>query len=1045
MKKKLMLVSACFALSAGIASAQSRVTGTVTDTDGNPVIGATVKVEGTKLVTVTDDDGKFSFQSVPASAKHLMVSYIGMDAKRVSVSGNVRVTMAYKDTELDEAMVVAYGTAKKSSFTGSVSEIKGDKIATMQLSNIGKGLEGALAGVQITQPTGQPGEDANIYVRGIGSILASKNPLIVLDGVPTSLSLNAINSKDIESINVLKDAAAAALYGSRGSNGVIIITTRKGKAGKTNINFEAKWGFNQRGVPAYRTVRNEGDYYELSWEALRNQYMGQGQSMLQAGITASKNLITELGGYNAYNVANDRLINPVTGLMDRSASLLYHDDWLDEPFHNGFRQEYNVGIDGGNDKTKYYMSFNYLDDGSYVKSSSFERMTGRVNLEHQATRWLQVGVNATFAHTDTNTPLQNTDPESAESQANGLFRFAQFIAPIYPIYQYDASGNRLYDDNGSALYDYGVSDGHSRPYAQSANPYGSLNNDINSYKTDNLAARAFAKFDLYDGLTFTANFSYEGRWDRSIEFQTPVVGDAANVNGRGFVRSSNYATVNANQLLNYDKTFGLHGVEALVGHESYSEGSADLYGYKEQFFLSDVPEFDNAAKMLSLGSNTAKYTLESYFGRVQYSYADKYYVSGSYRRDGSSRFHPDHRWGNFWSVGATWRMKEESWLKDVDWLHTLKLKASYGTQGNDALPYSTPYVDLYVVENVDDQPGLVRKFRGNPDITWEKSKNFNVGVEVGLWNRLDVSAEFFVKNTDDMLTKRLLAFTEGSPSFYYTNEMAMRNTGVEVEVGALLVKTRNFTWRANLNLTHYKNELTRLEQGKDPNGYAYNSYWRKKGGSIYDWYLQRYVGVDPENGDALYLKNVTDEEGNIIGTTTTNNSSMADRYEIGKSALPKLYGGLSTTLEGYGFDLTIQTAFSFGGWVDDSSYGSLMSASMGSNYSPDIYKRWTPNNRYTDVPRLEKDNTSLNGGNSDRFLTKASYFSIRNITLGYTLPKGWLKQYGIQAVRFFAVGDNLFLGSARKGFDPRQNIEGTVSQAVYSAVRTVSFGLNLQF
>ena len=619
MKKKLLLVSTCFALGAGVASAQSRVTGTVTDPDGRPVIGATVKVNGTQLVTVTDDNGKFVLSNVPASAEHLSISYIGMEPMRVSVAGNVKVTMSYSETELDEAVVVAYGTAKKSSFTGSVSSVKGEKLAAMQLSNISKGLEGQLAGVQVTQSSGQPGSDGTIYVRGIGSILASKNPLIVVDGVPTSISLNAINPKDIESVNVLKDAAAAALYGSRGANGVIIVTTKQGKAGKTNINFEAKWGFNQRGVPAYRTVKDEGDYYELTWEALRNQYVANGNSMMQAGIMASQNLVSALGNYNSFNVADNMLVDPVTGLMDRSAQLLYHDDWLSEPFTNGFRQEYNVGIDGGNDKTKYYLSFNYLDDGSYVHASNFKRMSGRVNLEHQATKWLNVGVNATFAHIDTN------EPSISSGKANNLFSFAQFVAPIYPIYEYDAAGNLITDAHGNPSFDFGITNGHNRQYSQGANPFGALYNDILSHKTDNLSARAFAKIDIYDGLTFTANFSYEGKWFRQVDFQTPVVGDAANVNGRGAIQSNNFSTVNANQLLNYDKTFGEHGVNVLLGHESYSDGGAYLYGMKEQFFLSDEPEFSNAVKMINLTSYTSKYTLESWFGQLQYSYADKYF------------------------------------------------------------------------------------------------------------------------------------------------------------------------------------------------------------------------------------------------------------------------------------------------------------------------------------------------------------------------------------------------------------------------------------
>ena len=393
MDKKLMLLLVGLLFGAVTLMAQKRVTGTVTDADGAPVIGATVKVAGTKVGAVTDTDGKFVLPNVPASAKALSVSYIGMKTQEVAVSNNVAVVLAYDDSMLDEAIVVAYGVAKKGSFTGSVSQMKAKDLQKMQVSNVSKGLEGQMAGVQITSSSGQPGSQASINIRGIGSINSSA-PLIILDGVPYDGSLNSINQADIETMSVQKDASSTSIYGARAANGIIMITTKKGREGKTQVNFDAKWGYSDRGVKPYQTVRSEADYYELFWEAMRNQYIKSGDSAFDAGIKASQGLVSELGGYNAFNVADADLINPLTGRINSNAKLLYHDDWDDEPYNTGQRQEYNASFSGGSEKTRYFVSLNYLDEKSYIKGSDFSRISGRVNLEHQVNNWLKVGVNA---------------------------------------------------------------------------------------------------------------------------------------------------------------------------------------------------------------------------------------------------------------------------------------------------------------------------------------------------------------------------------------------------------------------------------------------------------------------------------------------------------------------------------------------------------------------------------------------------------------------------------------------------------------------------
>lgn len=1061
MNKKLVLLSTCLLVGAGTAMAQTRVTGRVVDTDGQPVIGAHVKVSGTKLVTVTDDNGRFSFASVPASAKTLSASYIGMKPETVSVAGNVSIVLKEDENLLDEAMAIGYGTVKKGDFTGSVSAIKGKELEKMQVSNVSKALEGQLPGVQLVQSSGRPGSEASILVRGIGSLASTVTPLIVVDGTPYEGSLNSLNSQDIESINILKDASATSIYGARGSNGILLVTTKKGRSndGKTNVSFDAKWGWNSRGIPAYETVKNEGDYYEMIWEGLYRRQLGQGMSDMDSRIFASQNLVKELGGYNSYGVPDYAVVDYMTGLVSSStrSKLLYSDDWLDEPFNNGMRQEYNVNINGANEKTDYYISFNYLNDKSYIKNATFDRLTGRINLNHQAFKWLKVGINANYSRTESNT-------EVSGELANNMFNYSQYIAPIYPVYRRNSDGSYLLDEFGGRQLDYGTTEGHNRIYSQGTNPFSDLLYNIRENTTDVISIRGYADFKLYDGLTFYADINMDNFAQYALTFYTPIVGDAQAVGGRGTKTTLRTHIVNSTQRLNYQKEFGRHGISLMAAHETKSDNNNYLSAQRTNFYLSDNPEFGNAIGIGTYPSSyNDSYHLESYFGRVEYNYDHKYNLSGTYRRDGSSKFAPENRWGNFWSVGAAWHINKEAFFAPLERVvNNLKLKASYGTQGNDGIGGgSTPYLDQYQVMDNNGEISIVQTWRGNRDITWEKSKTFNVGLEAALWNnRLTAEVNFFIKNTDDMITEKNLPPSMGDPTVIYTNEMAMRNTGIEVTLGGVLYQSSRVRWSAQLNLTHYKNELTRLEEGRPAEGYARDSYWRKKGGSIYDWYMVKYAGVDPENGDALYYMDVEvpvldadgqpvyDKDNNPVTKTvveTTNDAALATQYQLGKSSLPKVFGGINTTFEGFGFDLSIATAFSLGGWAMDNGYASLMNLSLGSAISPDLFKRWQKPGDKTDVPRVEEGYRMTGDVTNDRFLTKANYFSIRNITLGYTLPQSLTRPLRVvQSVRVYAVGDNVWFASKRKGFDPRQSLGGDVSTN-FSAMRTISFGVNLNF
>ena len=1042
MEKRLTMFFAALFLMIGTALAQTKVNGTVISQDDNePVIGASVLVVGTQVGTVTDANGQFSL-TVPAGKSTLRITYVGMEPIEVSARPNMRILLTSDQKALDEVIVVAYGTQKKASFTGAASTIKSDKIEKLQVSNLSNAFEGQVAGVQSFSSSGTPGSGSTILIRGIGSISGTQTPLIVVDGVPYEGSLNSIPTQDIENITILKDAAANSMYGARGANGVIMVTTKGSKTGRAKVNFEARWGFNTRGVKNYDIISDAGEYYEMMYEAYRNSLIDE-MGWAEASNYAAENLIGKVLKYNKFKgIADNAIIDPATGRLNPLAKTYkWGDDWQKDPFENGFRHEYNANISGGSESTKAYLSLGYLGDDGYVVGSGFKRYNARLKVDHQINKNIRLGGNIFYSHTD-----QRTFGLTG-NYAQNIFLTAQTIAPIYSIYLYDQDGNPVLDDNGDRVYDYGDITG--RPTSVNSNSIAQAKLNNNQTERDNLSTRGYFEWTFLKDFKFTANVAYDLFNTYGSEYQTPVGGDAKTVGGRGEKETNRYAAINLNQLLDWNHQFGDHSVHVLLGHETKKDKSKYMYGHMTNFADPTNPEFANATVYQELTSYTSEYALEGYFAKGEYNYLDRYYFTTSIRRDGSSRFHKDKRWGTFWSIGGSWRLKEEPWLKNVNWLSALKLKASYGTQGNDNVGYAHNYTDLYNVDRVDGSAALSKVNRGNPDLTWEKSKNFNVGFEAGFWNRLNVSFDFFVKKTSDMLYASPLAPSEGKPSTIYRNEMDMKNTGFEIEISGDIIKTKNVRWNAALNLTHYKNQLTRLPVSKPaelyPDGYQAGDYWRKIGGSLYDWYLYEYAGVDPTNGLPQYNKYVTDEDGNET-IEKVNTITEATQRQTGKSAIPDLTGGFSTTVEAYGFDLSIQTAFQFGGYVFDSFYNSLMSSgSLGSNFHKDMFNRWTPNHTETNIPRLfyMGSNEGISG-NSDFYLTKASYFSLKNITLGYTIPKKITSKWGIENLRVYIVGDNIWLKSKRRGLDPRQSINGTTS-SVYSALSSYSFGINLSF
>ena len=964
-----------------------------------------------------------------------MVSFVGMESQEVAIKSHVRVTLRSNAEMLDEVMVVAYGTAKKSSFTGSASTVSSKTIGKLQVSNISKALEGAAPGVQVAMQSGQPGESATVRIRGIGSINSSAAPLYVVDGMPYDGSIAAINAADIESINVLKDAASTALYGSRAANGVVLITTKKGSQQHSKVTFDARMGVNTRGISEYDIMKDPGEYMTTYWTVLKNQNGGD-------GATASAQLIGKLG-YNPYNCADDVVVDANGNLT--SAALLYHDDWEKEAISNGMRQEYNLTVQGGNEKASHFLSLGYLDDEGIIANSDFKRLSLRASGDYKVNQFIKLNGSVAYSRGE-----KNSQAISSLSNYANTFMFTQYIAPIYPVYAYDENGKRLYNADGSSIYDFGDGTYGARAYGSNQNVVASDNANQNQQITDNVSSRFGADISFLKDFKFQANMGYDVTNMSQNRFMTPSFGDAQASGGRAYKYRTRSQTYTINELLSYNKTIAeKHHLDVLVGHENYKHEYNYLYAHKTKFFDAYIPEFSNAITNEDMNSYTHEYTIESYLGRINYDYDDKYYFSGSLRRDGSSRFSKDNRWGTFWSIGGSWRISKENFMQDVKWVNNLTLRASYGSVGNDDIyyPNSTSsnyyaYKTQYSVSNSDGSFAVSKYYEGNPELTWETSYNLNIGISASLFdNLLNVDVEYFNKRTEDMLYNVPQPMSSGL-SYISQNALTMNNKGFEFTLGINIPMPKDMRWNWTFTGTHYKNKVTDIPEDKRESGITHSSYYNiREGRSVYDFYYYRYAGVNDE-GKSLWYYDATDENGNVT-LETTDDYSQADKYYIG-TALPDFQGGITTEFAWKGLDFSISANYQLGGKIYDSMYSSLMHAgsSAGQNWHRDILNAWSETNKNSNIPVLDGDQNANTF--SDRFLIGADYFNIRNITLGYTFPKNWLRAAAIENARLYLAADNVAIFSKRKGMDPRQYISGQ-SQANYSAIRTLSVGLSLTF
>ena len=1064
---KLFLLAMSMLVSSLAFGQNLTVTGVVKDSStGEGVPFASLQVKGTMTGTSSDADGYYTI-TVPSDGV-LIFSSVGYVTVEVAVAGQSKhdVLLAPDTEAIEETIVVAFGTATKESFTGSATVVKSDDIAKVQASDATRALEGVVAGVQMTTVSGTLGSSPSLQIRGAGSISAGTQPLYVVDGIPFQGDMNNINPADIESMTVLKDAASNALYGARGAHGVIMITTKKAKHGDAVVNVDAKWGLNTKALKNYDYITAPGQYYEVYYAALKNYYKNaQGMSDFDAHIQANQTLVGDPNdgglGYQVYTVPDNQAFIGSNGRLNPNATLgrvvgdyyLTADNWMDATYHNSLRQEYNVSVSGTTGNASVLASFGYLNNKGIVDGADMYRYTARLRADYQAKDWLKIGGN--ISYTNYNYNNGNTDEGSSGSTGN-IFAIANQIAPIYPLYIRDAMGRIMIDRYGFQMYDYGTGEnaGASRPYLPNSNALQAATLDKNNSEGNAFNGSGYAEVKFLKDFTFTFNAGLGIQETRSTSVMNMYYGQYATMGGMIGKSHARSMTLNLQQLLSWNRTFaGLHNVGVLLGHENYVANSYSLSASKSQMFSMENDELNGAVvDGKTAGSSRTEYNNEGYFLRAQYDYMNRIFVSASYRRDASSRFHPDHRWGNFWSFGGGWLINEESWFPRARWIDMLKVKASIGSQGNDSIG-NYLYTDTYYLSNNAGTPAITFGVKGNETITWETNTNFNAGVDFEfLRGRITGGLEYFYRNTSDMLFWFTVPASLGYGG-YYDNIGDMRNHGVEFSTNINLMRRQDLNWDFYVNFTHYTNKITMLPEERKTRtvegykGYANGTSFVGEGLPLHTFYMYKYAGVDSETGDPMWWKDVTDASGNVTGREKTSNYSQATQYLCGDPT-PTLYGGFGTTFDFRGFDLAIAFTYSIGGLVYDSGYASYMGSptqsSAGSNFHKDILNAWTPENRNTDIPKFQY-NEQYTAASSDRFLTDASYLNFQNAQIGYTFPERVTRKLHVNRLRLYVACDNIIYWSCRQGLDPRQSFTGATSNAMNSPVRTISGGLNITF
>jgi len=1007
---------------ASVKAVDRRITGTVTDAaDGLALPGVSIRIKGKALGTVTKVDGTFSL-TVESTDQILVFTYLGYATKEVPLSAatNYVVTLTAQSKQLEEVNI-AFGTTTKRELTNSVAVVNAKDIEQRSITSLTTALVGAAPGVQTNAGSGQPGEGPAIRVRGFGSITNDNNPLYVLDGAPYEGVINNINPDDIESISVLKDAASTALYGARAANGIVLITTKKGKRNKTNINFKATQAASSRGLPNYETV-NAYEYYPLIWQSLR---FGSSGTPEQASLDVKDYL-----GWNPFNVADDEIVL-TDGQINPKAKLLYPEDlsFSDELKRTGLRSDMGLSLSGGSEKSDYYVSLGYLKENGYVKASDFKRYSGRLRVNSQPRKWISAGLSVTGNYSSSEQANENSGINE------NPFYVDLLLAPIYPVHIHNpVTGEYLTDKNGDLQYDAG----DYRPLLTGRNVASETYLNVNAIRRNAVIVNTNADITFLKDFKFSTTFSGNLGNYRSSVFDNPTIGDAKGV-GRISRVNSMTAYLNFNQLLNYKKRFGEHRIGVLLGHENYISYYDYLSGARRGMAVdadgSDV--LDNFTTVTGLGSYDRYYKTEGYLSKLDYSYKNKYITSFSLRRDGTSRFRPGDQWGTFWAVSGAWNIDRESFFK-LSWVDYLKIRGSYGEVGNDQVGTYFAYQALYTLGyNNGSEPGAI-KTTNESDVIWETNTNSDIALEFSLFkNRINATIEAYRRQSKNLLFDVTLPLTSPATTVN-SNFGSMRNEGIELQLSGDLIRKKGFTWNMNVNASTLRNKVLEL-----PPQYKDKINGTKKyieGKSMYEFWLRDWVGVDPVSGLDMYVSaNKATSPIYFNGDTLTSAGSNA-QYHYSGSAIPDVYGSVNNTFSYKNFSLQVMFIYQIGGKTFDNDYQSLMyRGSAGRAIHKDQLNAWQ---KEGDITSVTKRGTGATMYDSDKWLTDASYLNFRTATVTYNLPGKFTRRYGMQSARIYASGENLFITSARKGMDPTQTYTGAPSYT-YAPARIISLGLNV--
>ncbi|MDL2282592.1 TonB-dependent receptor [Parabacteroides sp. OttesenSCG-928-G06] len=1058
-----------------------RVTGLIQDEDGEPVIGATVQLKGTTQGTITNYDGEFTLEASPSAT--LLISYVGMIPQELKAQANMRIVMKTDTKTLDEVVVVAYGQQRKEAITGAVANLKAEAIEKRPIASATAALEGQALGVMVNNSFGEPGAEASVRIRGFTSINGNSSPLYVVNGVPMGGNMGDINPADIESMTVLKDASSAALYGNRAASGVILITTKGGRVGEESVKINANisQGVYTRGMKEYKRLDSK-QYMEAYWQARRNSLYTTDQegktpkytTWSDANVDALEAVQSGIGeNYNIFNKGWNELFDQ-NGKLSAGTEVAadYRDDldWFKDIERTGNRGQYNINASGGTKKAAYFMSLGYLNEEGFMKKSTGERVTANARIDVKPTSWIKMGVTV-------NASQQVYNKMSASSGSNSSFAnpffFSRNMAPVYPVHLHDAeTGAYLLDDKGNKQYDPGTN------RIQSNNRHIAWETELNRDRTyrNTIDGTAYADIILPYHITATLKGNLNKRNTSNKTYSNSVIGDGA---GEGRMGQTDYRYENYTfqQLLNWRYSFNeKHEVEALFGHENffYNYQYTDLYKTNEKF--ANIMELTNFNTMTRINGYQAGYRLEGFFSRVGYNYNQTYFLEGSFRRDASSRFYKDNRWGNFWSVGGSWVMSNEAFIRQYDWINYMKFRAAYGGVGSEASVGYYAWMGLYASTQNGGDGAYYKSQNDAKDLSWETSQSASVALEANLFKRLNVTLEYFRRGSDNLLFQVEYPSSMGSESTGSTgrpkmwqNIGKMINSGWEIGINGDVVNTKDFTWNLGTNLNTLKNEVKKLPEEFGGEGYVDGIMRLLEGHSKNSFWLYQFVGIDKSNGRSLYLLDedkflikgyseeikddkraeVKEDYTIIDGKAYVYNTSYAMKDWEGV-AEPKVFGSFSTTLRYRDFHLSGLFTYQLGGKAMDYTYNSLIGiGTTPSALHVDLLKSWTPEQAGTGIdpkgtPALNTTHSSYSNATSSRLLQSTDYFTIKNITLSYSVPKKLLSNFGLKGLTLSASAENLAIFTKMQGMNPQQSFDGRIYNA-YLPARVLTFGLNLNF